>query len=287
MSNKRKRGLGKGLDALLGDNVKDVPSGDETVALLPLDDVEPGPYQPRTEIDPEALNELADSIRAQGIVQPIVVRPKAGRGYEIVAGERRWRAARIAGLDAVPALVRDLPDRTVLAVGLIENIQRESLNSLDEAQALQRLITECGLTHEQCAEAVGRSRAAVTNLLRLLQLAEPVQEHLKAGRLGMGHARALLGLPKMLQGEAATRVVNNDLSVRDAEALVRSILEVRKKTRKKGKVEVEDRFLVHRDKLAEKLRAKVQLAAAAGGKGKLVIHYRTMAELESIFQRLG
>src|SRR4051794_37675140 len=206
MATIRPKGLGRGLDALLSGR-DEAPATEGALQNLAVGDLRPGKYQPRTRMDPASLAELADSIREQGVVQPILVRPVDGGRFEIVAGERRWRAAQQAGLREVPALVRDIPDRAALALALIENIQRENLNPLEEAQGLTRLIDEFGLTHDAAAKAVGRSRSAVTNLLRLTSLAKPVQDYLYGGALEMGHARALLGLPVAQQGGVAARVV--------------------------------------------------------------------------------
>ena len=231
MATKKPKGLGRGLEALLGPKVQDsAPAGapaDGPPAVLALDALVPGIYQPRTRMDEGALYELAESIRAQGIMQPILVRrlsegEHAGR-YEIIAGERRFRAARLAGLAEVPVLVRDVPDEAAAAMALIENIQREDLNPLEEAQGLQRLTREFGLTHEQAAQAVGRSRSAASNLLRLLNLAEPVQTMLMAGDLDMGHARALLALERAQQITAAHQIAARQLSVREAEGLVKKL----------------------------------------------------------------
>ncbi|HWC44702.1 MAG TPA: ParB/RepB/Spo0J family partition protein, partial [Casimicrobiaceae bacterium] len=210
----RSKGLGRGLDALLVGTDEEAPQG-ESLQMLPLDRLRRGRYQPRSKMDPTSLAELALSIKEQGVMQPILVRPVEGGRFEIVAGERRWRAAQQAGLREVPALVRNVPDQSALAVALIENIQREDLNPLEEAKGLQRLIEEFGLTHDAAAKAVGRSRSAVSNLLRLTALAPPVQEYLLAGQLEMGHARALLALPLAEQSGAAARVVDAGMSVRD------------------------------------------------------------------------
>lgn len=232
MVTKKPKGLGRGLDALLGPRVdtaagSDIAAPAERTSELSLDDLVPGVYQPRTRMDEGALYELAESIRAQGIMQPILVRrltqgAHAGR-YEIIAGERRFRAARLAGLERVPVLVRDVPDEAAAAMALIENIQREDLNPLEEAQGLQRLVREFGLNHEQAAQAVGRSRSAASNLLRLLNLAEPVQTMLMAGDIDMGHARALLALDKAAQITAAHQVAARKLSVRETESLVKKL----------------------------------------------------------------
>src|SRR6476646_9938019 len=219
----RPKGLGRGLDALLAGADDETPQG-ESLQTLSLDRLHPGKYQPRTKMDAASLAELALSIKEQGIMQPILVRPVDGGRFEIVAGERRWRAAQQAGLRDIPALVKNVPDQAALAVALIENIQREDLNPLEEANGLQRLIDEFGLTHEAAAKAVGRSRSAVSNLLRLTALAPPVQEYLLGGALEMGHARALLALPTAQQAATAARVVNGNLSVRETERLVFTLL---------------------------------------------------------------
>lgn len=287
MAKKPRRGLGRGLDALLGDNL-DASAGDtqEKVHRLSLDSIDPGRYQPRTEMDEAALQELAASIKAQGVVQPIVVRPAETEGrYELIAGERRWRASRLAEMDDIPALVRELSDQTVLAVGLIENIQREGLNPLDEAQALRRLIDECGLTHEQCAEAVGRSRASVTNLLRLVNLDPDVQDMLREGELEMGHGRALLGLPTELQAAAAVKVQTQGLNVRQTEAMVRKMNAP--PTTPLKKPELDDRWQIARDRLAERIKARVVIKAKDESQGSLVIHYASEDELQAIFERLN
>ncbi len=301
---KNRKGLGKGLDALLGDSLNLVRSatGDvteaeatalvdaaEQVIEIALDMLRPGELQPRRVMDETALRELADSIRVQGIIQPVVVRPlSAGSDhFEIVAGERRWRAARMAGLGKIPALVRPLEDRAVLAIGLIENIQREGLNPIDEANALARLIAEVGLTHEQCAEAVGRSRASVSNMLRMLNLCSEVQDMLRHGQIEMGHGRALLTLDAALQAELASRVVREGLSVRETEAMVRRLGQAQNGQKTRGTPPpLDERTLEHRDLLAERLRAKVALKPAGSGGGKIVIDYSSEDQLAAIFGRL-
>ena len=223
MVTKKPKGLGMGLEALLGPKVKDAPTAGGTDGLpsvLKLAQLQPGRYQPRTRMDEGSLYELAESIRSQGVMQPVLVRPLTGGRYEIIAGERRFRAASLAGLDDIPVLVRDVPDEAAAVMALIENIQREDLNPLEEAQGLQRLTQEFGLTHELAAKAVGRSRSAASNLLRLLSLAEPVQQMLMAGDIDMGHARALLPLERALQITHATEIAARKLSVREAEKLV-------------------------------------------------------------------
>nr|MBV6629917.1 ParB/RepB/Spo0J family partition protein [Oceanococcus sp. HetDA_MAG_MS8] len=299
---KSRKGLGKGLDALLGDSLNLVkpqaedssaPKTDlaatEEVVELELDQLQPGALQPRKVMDSGALEELAASIKAQGVVQPIVARPLPTRAnrFEIIAGERRWRAARLAGLKTIPALVRSLEDRAVLAIGLIENIQREGLNPIDEANALARLISEVGLTHEQCAEAVGRSRASVSNMLRLLNLAEPVQDLLRHGLIEMGHGRALLALDAADQEALAAQIQQDRLSVRETEGLVRRLSQPALPTPgRPAPAKLDDRSLVQRDRLAERLRAKVALKPVANGGGKIVIDYSSDDQLDTIFARL-
>ena len=283
MSIKKPR-LGRGLDALLGSALDTAASGKDELKLVPVDLLQRGKYQPRTHMGEAALQELSDSIKAQGVVQPIVVRPIGAGRYEIIAGERRWRAAQMAGLHSIPAVVRDIPDEAAIAIALIENIQRENLNPVEEATALQRLIDEFGMTHQQTAESVGRSRAAVTNLLRLLSLNGDVREMLELGRMDMGHARALLALTGKAQSEAARQVVDKGLSVRETEQLVRRLLE-RPHTRKtvRGK-DPDIRSL--EEKLSGKLGARVLIQHAASGKGKLTIEYNSMDELDGILARI-
>ncbi len=288
MTNKR-RGLGRGLDALLK-NVPEEPGTIQSAAeqgelrKIPLDLLQRGRYQPRSSFDPAALQELADSIRAQGVVQPIVVRPERDGRYEIIAGERRWRAAQLAGMDAVPALVRDLPDEAVVAVALIENIQREDLNPLEEAGALQRLTCEFGMTHQEVANAVGRSRAAVSNLLRLLELAEEVKSLVDARRLEMGHARALLALEPSRQIEAAHRVIAKGLSVRETEALVRRLLEYQAAPPIAAVSDPNVRRL--QDDLSARLGAEVRIQHGKAGKGRMIIRYSSVEELDGILERI-
>lgn len=283
MSNKKPR-LGRGLDALLESAVKPL-AGKETLRNIPLDLLERGKYQPRTHMDKQALADLADSIRAQGVVQPIVARELRTGNYEIIAGERRWRAAQIAGLETIPTIVRRVPDEAVIAIALIENIQREDLNPLEEASALQQLIGEFGMNHQKVADTVGRSRTAVTNLLRLLTLDEDVRKLLLAGKLDMGHARALLALPAGAQGQVARLVVQRDLSVRETEALVRRRLRqpaARKKSRSSNDADI--RSL--QDKLAERLGAKVRINHKRSGRGQLTIDYNSIDELEGILDHI-
>ncbi len=271
------------------------PRGDE-LAHLPVGQLVRGKYQPRIDMRQEALEELAISIRNQGVIQPIVVRPLPGHTattprYEIIAGERRWRAAQIAGLASIPAVIRRVPDETAIAMALIENIQREDLNPLEEARALERLIAEFGVTQQQAADAVGRSRAAVTNLLRLLELAPEVAEMVEKRQLDMGHARALLGLPsKRAQVEAAQRVVRGGLSVRDTEAMVRELLSPA--SPKPGKAadgatqQIDPNIHALQQDLTEHLGAKVLIQQGSGGKGRLVIAYNTLDELDGILTHI-
>ena len=281
--------LGKGLDALLGSAASAPQSTQSDLRQLPVGQIRKGRYQPRTRMDEASLEELAASISSQGIVQPLLVRETAGGGYELIAGERRWRAAQLAGLTEVPAVVRRVPDEAALAVGLIENIQRENLNPIEEAAGIQRLLDEFGLTHQQAAEAVGRSRVAVSNLLRLLKLDPGVREHLESGRIEAGHARALLGLPKDQQVVAAQAVMQRRLSVRQAEELVRRMLEPSGKTaskkpkNKKGRSRDIQRL---EEALSEKLAAPVHLESRDGKSGRLVIEYSSLDELDGIIERL-
>ena len=279
----KKPKLGRGLDALLG-SALGTTSGKDELKHVPVDLLQRGKYQPRTHMDEAALQELSDSIKAQGVVQPIVVRPIGGGRYEIVAGERRWRAAQMAGLHSVPALVRNVPDEAAIAIALIENIQRENLNPVEEATALQRLIDEFGMTHQQTAESVGRSRAAVTNLLRLLTLRTDVREMLERGLMDMGHARALLALTGKTQSEAARQVVDRGMSVRETEQLVRRLLE-RPHTPKTARRKDPDVRALE-EKLSGKLGARVQLLQTSGAKGKLVIEYNSTDELDGILAHI-
>lgn len=279
----KKPRLGRGLDALLGVDYSPVTEKDE-LKQLPLDVLQRGKYQPRTHMDKNALEELAASIKAQGVVQPIVVRKLPTGSYEIIAGERRWRAAQIAGLESIPAVVRHVPDEAAIAIALIENIQREDLNPVEEAAALQRLIDEFGMTHQRVAEAVGRSRAAVSNLLRLLSLSEEVRQMLEDGRMDMGHARALLALEGSAQTKAAHEVVERRLSVRETEDLVRRLLERPDGRKHKRPVDPDVQELQQR--LSEKLGAKVRILHGRGGKGQFTVYFHTLDELDGILQRI-
>ncbi len=279
------KGLGRGLDALLGgDEPAAAPSAADRQSELKIDQLQPGKYQPRSFMDDTALKELAASIKAQGIMQPILVRPVPGGRFEIIAGERRWRAAKIAGLDAVPVLVREVADNAALAMALIENIQREDLNPLEQATGIQRLVSEFGATHDQAADMVGRSRSAVTNLLRLLGLAAPVRELLQQGKLDMGHARALLALAGMQQIEAARSVVAKNLSVRDTEKLVGQLL--RGAPGKASRKTTDRDVLRLEEELAQKLGTKVQIKSGNKGRGSVLIQYSSLAQLDAILARL-
>jgi ParB family chromosome partitioning protein len=282
---KRPKGLGRGLDSLLGEDRPPVPPPGAPSAV-PLAQLRPGKYQPRTRMNAEALAELAESIKAQGVIQPILVRP-VGAHYEIIAGERRFRAAQMAGLTEVPVLVKPVPDTAALAMALIENIQREDLNPLEEAQGVQRLIREFDFTHEQAAAAIGRSRSATSNLLRLLNLAKPVQELLMDGRLDMGHARALLGADSAHQIQFAQRIVARGLSVREAETLVAHAARGNGEAAPRKAAAPRSRDVVRlEEELADKLGATVKLAANARGRGKLVIEFASLDQLDGIVERL-
>lgn len=300
----RKRALGRGLDALIGAGARrreslDLPESgldgnegavdaalgvQDRLERLPLGQLSRGKYQPRRDIRPEALEELADSIRAQGVMQPIVVRPIGPDRYEIIAGERRWRASQLAELDVIPAVVRDVSDEVALALALIENIQRENLNPVEEAMALKRLLEEFELTQQQVADAVGRSRAQVANLLRLLSLDPEVQTLLERGDLDMGHARALLTLPALKQRKAAHEVVNKDLTVRATEALVKQLTSDKPKASKPASPSQDVARLETR--LAEVLGAPVKIQHGKAGKGKVMIQYSSLDELDGILAHI-
>ena len=303
MVTKKPKGLGRGLEALLGPKVEDkVAPAEATPAGLPstlaLDQLVPGIYQPRTRMDEGALYELAESIKAQGIMQPILVRKLTGGEhagkYEIIAGERRYRASRLAGLDTVPVLVREVPDEAAAAMALIENIQREDLNPLEEAQGLQRLVREFGLTHEQAAQAVGRSRSAASNLLRLLNLAEPVQTMLMAGDIDMGHARALLALDRATQITAGNQIAAKKLSVREAESLVKKlgaefqlVPQKPKKEKSRDLKRVEEELS---DLLMAEVEVRVKKRVKRGGRteemGELAIQFGSLDALNGLIERL-
>jgi len=281
----KKRGLGRGLDALLADVDHQGDSINDSLQYFPLDMIQPGKYQPRVDMSQESLEELADSIRAQGLVQPIVVRPVTGGHYEIIAGERRWRASKLAGLATIPALVRDVPDRNAIAMALIENIQRENLNPMEEANALHRLREEFSMTHQEAAEAVGRSRAAVSNLLRLRNLNEDVKRLVENCDLEMGHARALLALDGELQCDTAKNIVEKGLSVRETEQLIRRLLRPTKE-----KPQHEDALLAELDKIEQLIKEKLDhhfsVKHTASGKGKLVIDYTDVDDLKKIIKKI-
>lgn len=285
IAKKKKKRLGRGLDALLSDSTREMQSGTpgDTLRNIPVDMLSRGQYQPRTRMDENSLQELAASIKAQGIIQPILVREISAGRFEIVAGERRWLAAQLAELSEVPVVIRDIPDEATLAVALIENIQRENLNPIEEAAGLRRLLDEFGLTHQQAADGVGRSRTAVTNLLRLLSLSKGARELLELGKIEMGHARALLALPENQQDPVAREVYARQLSVRQTEAMVRRHLKgvgSEKKSRRKNadvkKLE---------ETLSERLGARVDVQDR-GGKGKVVIEYHSLDELDGIIDHI-
>jgi ParB family transcriptional regulator, chromosome partitioning protein len=302
MVTKKPKGLGLGLEALLGPKVADAPAGTAPTTLR-LTQLRTGRYQPRTRMDEGSLYELAESIKSQGVMQPVLVRPVAGSGsgaaasdYEIIAGERRVRAARLAGLDEVPVLVKNVPDEAAAVMALIENIQREDLNPLEEAQGLQRLVAEFQLTHEQAAQAVGRSRSAASNLLRLLNLTPPVQQMLMAGDLDMGHARALLGLDAGAQVASATEIVSRKLSVREAEKLVARVqassptsgrqaplLRV-KKEKSRDIVRLEEQLA---DALTAQVEIRIHRSTRRGEQGEVAISFGSLDELNGLLDRLG
>lgn len=283
MSSKHKA-LGRGLDALLGGGAKEGADGE--LADLTVRSLRPGKYQPRTRMDQESLGELADSIRVRGVIQPVIVRPVDDGGYEILAGERRWRAAQLAGLERVPAIIRQVPDDAALGIGLIENIQREDLNPIDKAMGLKRLIDEFSLTHEEAAKALGSSRSAVTNLLRLLDLAKAVQEMLLDGRLDMGHARALLGVGRARQVALAEQVAAKGLSVRETERLVQHAHEAptARAHTPTTRLDADARRL--QEELSETLGTVVTLKPRKGGRGSIVIDYASLEQLDGLVSRL-
>ena len=295
MSAPKKRGLGRGLEALLGPKAAATAPPEaqpgEHLRQIPVKQLQPGKYQPRMAMDPAKLSELAESIKAQGVIQPIVVRELSPGKFEIVAGERRWRASQEAGLADVPVVVRDLDDRTVIAMALIENIQREDLNPLEEAQSLQRLIGEFSLTHAEAAEAVGRSRAAVSNLLRLLELPPAIRALLEARRLEMGHARALLTLSPDLASKLASEAAEQGWSVREVEHRAQQFAAgkvpvANGKKAKPGKATPQADIASLETELSESLGTKVNIAHGRGGKGKLVIHYTDLDTLDGVLERL-
>jgi ParB family chromosome partitioning protein len=280
----KQKGLGRGLDALLG-AAEDGSATRESLGNAAVDALQPGKYQPRTRMDQGSLEELAASIRAQGLMQPILVRPVGAKRYEIIAGERRWRAAKLAGLSEVPVVIREVPDQAALAMALIENIQRENLNPLEEATGIQRLVDEFKLTHEQAAEAVGRSRVAVSNLLRLLKLPQAIQSLVFEGQLDMGHARALLALDGARQLDTARKVAAQGLSVRETEALVNAILHPTLKTpRPKARTSRDIQRL--EEELSEKLGTVVEIKPGKKNTGKLAIGYMSLDHLDDLIAKL-
>ena len=287
----KKRGLGRGLDALLGSGAGEVVpqagkvDGDE-LQLVPVDLIQRGEYQPRRNIDQDALEELADSIKAQGVIQPIVIRPIEKNRYEIVAGERRWRATQLAGLQEIPAVVRKMPDKVALSVAIIENIQREDLNPLEEAISLDRLLNEFELTHQLVADAVGRSRASVSNLLRLLELDDELKRYLTEGKLGMGHARALLTLDSTSHKQAARDVISKQFSVRQTESLVRRLQEQKDKPVNPMTINKNADVVRLEETLTEQLGAKIDLKHNPKGKGTMTIHFNSLDELDGILEHI-
>ena len=275
------KGLGRGLDALLAGDMETVSDGD-TLRTLNVNQLQPGKYQPRSYMDDVALQTLADSIKAQGIMQPILVREIAADRYEIIAGERRWRASQLAGLEQVPVLVREIADEAALAMALIENIQRENLNPLEEALGIKRLIDEFAMTHEKAAEAVGRSRVAVSNLLRLLTLSQPVQDMLMQNKLDMGHARALVGLDSAQQVMLANRVVQEGLSVREVEKATKA----QQSEAKTKKAAVNYDILELQERLSQTLGAQVSITAKANGSGSLKVNYSHLDQLDELIAKL-
>ena len=298
MATKKPKGLGLGLEALLGPRIKEPGEAgfqaEGPPTTLKLSQLAPGRYQPRTRMDEGSLYELAESIKAQGVMQPILVRPLGGERYEIIAGERRSRAAKLAGLDQIPVLVKDVPDEAAAAMALIENIQREDLNPLEEAQGLKRLTDDFGLTHEQAAQAVGRSRSAASNLLRLLHLTEPVQQLLMAGDIDMGHARALLGLQGAQQILSATEIVTKKLSVRDAERLVARaglsngrqapLLRARPADKPRDLLRIEQSLS---DALTASVEIRVKKRTSRGEQGEVAIQFASLDELNGLLDKLG
>ena len=295
---RKKKPLGRNLDALLGraglaskstSDAAPAPSAtpaERGLVELPLDAISPGRYQPRSAMDPEKLEALAASIQSQGLVQPVIVRPLAKAGqYELIAGERRWRASQMAGLSTIPAVIREVADEATLALALIENIQREDLSPMEEALALRRLITEFDLTHEEAGRQVGRSRAAVSNLLRLMELAEPVRALLDARQLDMGHARALLSLAAHHQADVAQQVIRDGLSVRQTEALVQR-LKAGEKSGKKKTARKDPNIQAVEQQLGETLCAPIEVRYAASGKGQIIIRYSSLEEFEGLKERL-
>jgi ParB family chromosome partitioning protein len=287
MATKKLKGLGRGLDALLGGDMDDAPAPAGAPSALAISQLQPGKYQPRTRMDEGALNELAASIKTQGIMQPVLVRPLDGGRYEIIAGERRFRAAQLAGLEEIPVLVREVDDQAAAAMALIENIQREDLNPLEEAQGIARLISDFDFTHEQAASAVGRSRSAVSNLLRLVNLAQPVQTMLMAGDIDMGHARALLSVDNASQIALASHVVAKRLSVRETEKLVARALEEQATSNTQARQKEKSGDIVRlEEELSDKLATPVVFKMGPKGRGQMIIDFADLDILEGVLARL-
>ncbi|WP_286263812.1 ParB/RepB/Spo0J family partition protein [Thalassotalea atypica] len=291
MSPSKRRGLGRGLDALLttapkpeSTNVDENPAQKGELQQLPIEQLQPGKYQPRKDMSADALEELSNSIRSQGIIQPIVVRTLAEDSFEIIAGERRWRAAQLAEIAIVPCLIKDVPDEAAVAIALIENIQREDLNAMEEAIALERLLTEFELTHQEVAEAVGKSRTTVTNLLRLNNLNDDVKTLLEHGDIEMGHARALLALENDLQTTTARTVVAKELTVRETEVLVKKVQEPEREKVEKTK---DTNTISLEQNLSERIGSQVNISHNKKGKGKLVISYANLEELDGIISKIN
>jgi ParB family chromosome partitioning protein len=281
------KGLGRGLDALLSNTDEDTPKNEGSLQTLSISDLKPGKYQPRSIMQEEALHALSQSILKQGVMQPIIVRPIGNNQYEIIAGERRWRAAKLANLNEVPVIIKNIPDESALAMALIENIQREDLNPLEEAIGIKRLIDEFNMTHEEAADAVGKSRVTVSNLLRLLTLTKPVQDRLLSGKIDMGHARALIGLEGSQQIMLCEEAIQKNLSVREVEALVKNLqnsYKTDKPTSSPKKTNADVRQL--EESLAETLGASVTIDAKKNGSGVLKVHYRNLEQLDEILKKI-
>ena len=281
------KGLGRGLDALLSNTDEDIPKNEGSLQTLSISDLKPGKYQPRSIMQEEALYALSQSILKQGVMQPIIVRPIGNNQYEIIAGERRWRAAKLANLNEVPVIIKNIPDESALAMALIENIQREDLNPLEEAIGIKRLIDEFNMTHEEAADAVGKSRVTVSNLLRLLTLTKPVQDRLLSGKIDMGHARALIGLEGSQQIMLCEEAIQKNLSVREVEALVKNLqnsYKTDKPTSSPKKTNADVRQL--EESLAETLGASVTIDAKKNGSGVLKVHYRNLEQLDEILKKI-
>ena len=281
------KGLGRGLDALLSNTDEDTPKNEGSLQTLSISDLKPGKYQPRSIMQEEALHALSQSILKQGVMQPIIVRPIGNNQYEIIAGERRWRAAKLANLNEVPVIIKNIPDESALAMALIENIQREDLNPLEEAIGIKRLIDEFNMTHEEAADAVGKSRVTVSNLLRLLTLTKPVQDRLLSGKIDMGHARALIGLEGSQQIMLCEEVIQKNLSVREVEALVKNLQNSYKTDTPKSSPKRANADVRHlEESLAETLGASVTIDAKKNGSGVLKVHYRNLEQLDEILKKI-